>query len=70
MINRIKIGSAWAQKDTGECVVVVAANRTGHQYDRYWLLEVMRSDGSINRIEDFVLAANYNGLEEHQENHD
>ena len=70
MINRIKIGSAWSRKDTGECVVVVSANRTGHQYDRYWLLEVMKSDGSIRQIEDFSLLTNYHGFESHKVDHD
>lgn len=59
MICRVEIGSAWIRKDTKDCVVVVAANRTGHQYDRFWLLEVMRSDGSIGRIEDYSLLSNY-----------
>lgn len=59
MICRVEIGSAWIRKDTEDCVVVVSANRTGHQYDRHWLLEVMRSDGSIGRIEDYSLFSNY-----------
>jgi len=70
MINRIEIGSAWVRKDTRECVVVVAANRSGHQYDRHWLLEVMRSDGTISQIEDYSLLANYCGFESQQECYD
>ena len=59
----VEVGSAWIRKETGDCVVVVSANRTGHQYDRYWLLEVMKSDGSIRRIEDYSLLSDYNLFE-------
>tara|TARA_Y100000592_G_scaffold92714_1_gene154824 strand:- start:240 stop:452 length:213 start_codon:yes stop_codon:yes gene_type:complete len=63
MICPVKVGSAWAQKETGDCIIVVSANRTGHQYDRHWLLEVMKADGSIRRIEDYSLFTNYDRLE-------
>ena len=70
MICRVEIGSAWIQKDTKDCVVVVSANRTGHQYDRYWLLEVMRADGSIRCIEDYSLFSSYYRFESQEDKDD
>lgn len=70
MMSQIKVGSAWVLKETGDCVIVVSANRTGHQYDRYWLLEVMRSDGSISQIEDYALLSNYSKFESQDQQHD
>lgn len=63
MMCQVEIGSAWIRQETGDCVVVVSANRTGHQYDRYWLLEVVEPDGKITRIEDYSLMTNYERLE-------
>ena len=59
MMNRIKVGTAWAQKETGECIVIVGSSRTGHQYDRYWLLEALYPDGKIHTIEDYNLTSHY-----------
>ena len=62
MINRVKIGSAWSRKETGECIVVISAARTGHQYDRYWQLEALHSDGTIRTIDDYVLLSQYESV--------
>ena len=62
MMCPAKVGTAWSQKETGDCVIVVTANRTGHQYDRYWQLEVLHSDGTIRTVDDYVLLAQYESV--------
>lgn len=70
MKSSIKIGSAWSKKESGDCVIVVAAERTGHQYDRYWLIEVMTDAGNIQRIEDWNLMSQYEMIKSAKELHD
>ena len=72
-MSDIEIGSAWIHKKMGGSVVVLSEIRTGHQYDRYWLLEALTEKGEIIKIEDYVLLSEYQALalcEEGQEKND
>ena len=66
-MSDIEIGSAWVHKKLGGSVVVLSESRTGHQYDRYWLLEVLAENGKIIKIEDYVLLSEYQSLAHYKE---
>jgi len=58
-MTKIKVGSAWVHKNTKNTIVIIAGNRTGHQYDRFWMFEGMTASGQIIEIEDYTLTSTY-----------
>ena len=62
MRSEIQVGSAWAHKKSGSSIIVIAGNRTGHQYDRHWLFECLTSEGQIVEVEDYLLLQTYDPI--------
>lgn len=64
MISSIKTGTLWFHNVTRDTVVVVGSQRTGHQYDRYFQIEAVNSEGQILSLEDYVFVSEYSQTKE------
>ena len=59
-LSSVKVGSLWESKETGTCVCVVSVSRTGHQYDRYFEIEVLGDKGEISSHPDYAFVQDFN----------
>ncbi len=64
MISSIKTGTLWLHNATRDAVVIVGSRRTGHQYDRYFQIEAVNSEGQFLSLEDYVFVSEYSQIKE------
>jgi hypothetical protein len=61
MISQCQIqrGSVWLKKDRKDIMTVISIQRAGHQYDRHFICECLKTSGEIVELEDYQIFIDY-----------